>query len=85
MNVNDNSGNYGDNYRYDSSSPVNKVDSMRQKLEKEQQHLKDSLEKAKEKIDKQLEKLGDNSDGGDDPMSTNGSRLPMYGPLVTIY
>ena len=85
MNVNDNSGNYGDNYRYDSSSPVNKVDSMRQKLEKEQQHLKDSLEKAKEKIDKQLEKLGDNSDGGDDPMSTNGGRLPMYGPLVTIY
>ncbi len=84
MNINDNTIANGDNYRYDST-PLNKVDSMRQKLEKEQQRMKDSLEKAKEKIDKQLEKLGDNGDNGDDPMSINGGRMPLFGPVATIY
>ena len=84
MNSNDNTvtGN-GDNYRYDNSQPMNKVDSMKQKREKEQQHLKDSLEKAKEKIDKQLEKLGD-SDNIDEPMSVSDFRYPAYGPLINI-
>ena len=79
--INDNDD---DNYRYDSNSPMHKVDSMRQKIEKEQLHIKDSLEKQKEKIDKQLEKLGDNSDGGDDSQSIN-ARFPVYGTMVTVY
>ena len=82
--INNNTVNAGDNYRYDSSAPLNKVDSMRQKLEKEQQRMKDSLEKAREKIDRQLEKLGDNNDGGDDPTTINGGRFTIYGPLLTI-
>jgi phage shock protein PspC (stress-responsive transcriptional regulator) len=84
MNINDNTTpNNADNYRYDNGQPMNKVDSMREKLEKEQQYMKDSLEKAKEKIDNQLEKLGDNSDI-DEPTGLNTSQLPAYGQMITI-
>ncbi len=85
MNVNDNTVTPTDNYRYDNTTPMNKVDSMKQKLEKEQLHMKDSLEKAKEKIDKQLEKLGSNNDNNDDPMSVNTYKLPVYGQMMNIY
>ena len=87
----DDNGVSSDNYRYDSTVPMNKVDSMHMKLEKEKQHMIDSLQKVKENADKQLEKLGgnknsgDNSDGGEDPMSMNGGRLPVFGPMVTIF
>ncbi|MFN8244678.1 MAG: PspC domain-containing protein [Ferruginibacter sp.] len=55
----------GDDYRYDNTTaPLNKVDSLKQKLEKEKQKLRDSLEKAKDKIDKQLEKM-DNTEAPD--------------------
>lgn len=52
-----------DNYRYNNNSnePVNKIDSLKTKLENEKQRIKDSLEKAKQKIEKQLEKIGENN------------------------
>ena len=38
-----------DNYRYNGGEPMNKIDSMKMKLETEKQKIKDSLQKAKEK------------------------------------
>ena len=75
--TNDNNGN--DNYRYNSEEPMNKLDSMKVKLEKEQQKIKDSLQKAKEKIEKQLEKIGDNTEPV--PLS---SQLSLLSPMVDI-
>jgi len=73
----DNNGN--DNYRYNNGEPMNKLDSMKVKLEKEQQKIKDSLEKAKEKIEKQLEKIGDNTE----PVPLN-SQLSVFSSMVDI-
>ncbi|MBK7433005.1 MAG: hypothetical protein IPI66_03295 [Chitinophagaceae bacterium] len=69
-----------DNYRYDNTQPMNKIDSMKMKIQLEEQKLKDSLQKAKEKIDKQLEKM-DNVDG---PAQLVSFKLPMYGPLANM-
>ncbi len=44
-----------ENYRYDDK-PVNKFDSIKINLQKEEKRYKDSLQKEKEKIEKQLEK-----------------------------
>lgn len=68
-----------DNYRYDESQPMNKLDSLKQKLYREEQLLKDSLEKAKEKINRQLEKMDNN-----EPMPLSAYTLPMYGPVINI-
>ncbi len=68
-----------DNYRYNSGEPMNKLDSIKVKLEKEQQKIKDSLEKAKEKIEKQLEKIGDNIEPT--PLS---SQLQVLSPMINI-
>ena len=70
-----------DNYRYNNGQPMTKVDSVKQVLEKEQQHMKDSLEKAKENIDKQLEKINDNND---EPTPLSLYRVPGYGPIMNI-
>jgi phage shock protein PspC (stress-responsive transcriptional regulator) len=65
-----------DNYRYNNGEPMNKIDSMKVKLENEKQKIKDSLQKAKEKIEKQLEKIGDNIEPA--PLSFQSSALcPM--------
>jgi len=78
-----------DNYRYNNGQPMDKVDSLNMKREKEKQRLKDSLEmenkkidKVKENIEKQLEKIGDNSNH-EEPVSLS-SRMPVYGPMITI-
>jgi phage shock protein PspC (stress-responsive transcriptional regulator) len=52
-------GSSGDNYRYNSDEPIKKIDSMKLKLETEQQRVKDSLEKVKQNVEKQLEKIDD--------------------------
>jgi hypothetical protein len=77
--TNDNNGD--DNYRYNNGEPMNKLDSMKIKLEKEQQKIKDSLEKAKEKIEKQLQKIGDNGNTEPTPLS---SQLSVISPMVDI-
>ncbi|MBK8785397.1 MAG: PspC domain-containing protein [Chitinophagaceae bacterium] len=77
--ITDNNNNGDDNYRYNSGEPMNKIDSMKVKLENEKQKIKDSLEKAKEKIEKQLEKIGDNIEPT--PLS---SQLPAFSPLMEI-
>ncbi len=75
--TNDNNGN--DNYRYNSGEPMNKLDSMKVKLEKEEQRVKDSLEKAKEKIEKQLDKMKNSNE----PTALS-SQLPVLSPMVGI-
>ena len=68
-----------DNYRYNSGEPMNKLDSMKVKLEKEQQRTKDSLQKVKDNIEKQLEKL--NNDEAPIPLN---AQLPVYNPMMNI-
>ena len=70
----------GDPYRYNNDQPMNKIDSMKVKLEKEQLKMKDSLEKAKEKIEKQLEKIGNTND----PEPLSSYTIPMYSPALNI-
>ena len=74
---NDNSNN--DNYRYNDNQPLNKIDSLKMKLEKEKEIIKDSLQKAKEKIEQQLEKFGDNSNP--EPISYNS---PDFNAMINI-
>ena len=74
-----NSGN-DENYRYSESEPLKKIDSMRQKADKEQQLLKDSLEKVKEKIDRQLEKIN-----GNDEEPTPSTVLSVQGLYPVLY
>ncbi len=69
-----------DNYRYNNSTdPVNKIDSLKMKLEKEKQKVKDSLEKAKQKIEQQLEKIGNNNE----PTALS-SQFPAGNPMMSI-
>ena len=72
--------NSDDNYRYNNAEPMNKIDSLNMKLEKEKQKIKDSLQKAKEKIEQQLEKIGENIDPA--PLS---SQLPGFNPIMSFY
>ncbi len=69
-----------DNYRYNNGQPMNKVDSMKQKLEREKQKMNDSLQKAKDKIEKQLQKLNEN----DEPEPLSMYKVPVYGPAMNI-
>ena len=71
--------NNDDNYRYNKGEPMNKIDSMKMKLENEKQKVKDSLEKAKQKIEQQLEKIGNNTEPA--PLS---SQLPAYNAMISI-
>jgi len=75
--TNDNNSN--DNYRYNKDEPMNKIDSMQMKVEKEKQRVKDSLEKAKQKIEQQLQKISNNTEEA--PLS---SQLPAHNPVVNI-
>lgn len=79
-NENNNSSS-SDNYRYNTNDPVKKLDSLKLKLEKEKQLMKDSLQKAKDKIEQQLNKIG----GNEEPMPLSSSRLPVFGPVMSIY
>ncbi|MBK6635807.1 MAG: PspC domain-containing protein [Chitinophagaceae bacterium] len=73
-------GNENDNYRYNSGEPMNKIDSMKMKLELEQLKIKDSLQKVKEKIEQQLDKIGGNIEPT--PLS---AQLPVFEPIVSFY
>ncbi len=77
---NNNESNSGSgNYRYNSDNPINKIDSLRLKLEVEQKKFKDSLQKVKDNIEKQLEKLGNNDDPG--PLS---AYMPVNNRLINM-
>lgn len=76
----DNNNSKNDNYRYNSNDPVNKLDSLKLKLEKEKQIMKDSLQKAKEKIEQQLNKIGEN----EEPMPLSSTHLPVFDPVMSI-
>jgi hypothetical protein len=69
-----------DNYRYNSNEPINKLDSIKQKLENEKQRMKDSLEKVKERIEQQLDKIG-NANIEPAPVS---AKLVVYNPMMNI-
>ena len=77
--ITDENNNGNDNYRYNGGEPMNKIDSMKAKLENEKQKIKDSLEKAKQKIEQQLEKIGSNVEPA--PLS---SQLPALSPMIEI-
>ncbi len=77
--ITDDNTDNNDNYRYNNGEPMNKIDSMQLKVEKEKQRLKDSLEKAKQKIEQQLEKIGSNTEEA--PLS---SQLPVHNPVINI-
>jgi len=68
-----------DNYRYNNGEPVNKIDSLKIKLENEKKKVKDSLEKVKQKIEQQLEKIGENPES-----ASLGSQFPAMGPVMSI-
>ena len=70
----------GDNYRYNNGEPMNRIDSMKMKLEKEQLKIKDSLQKVKEKIEQQLEKIGNN----DEPGPVSKINQSVYDPMMSI-
>jgi phage shock protein PspC (stress-responsive transcriptional regulator) len=53
---NDNSDDETGTYRYDSKTPLNKFDSMKIKIQKDEKRYNDSIEEAKKKISKQVEK-----------------------------
>lgn len=70
-----------DNYRYNNNSePLNRIDSLKMKVEKEEQRLKDSLKKAKEKIEQQLEKI----EGEEGPSPLSSLKMPVYEPMMEI-
>jgi len=50
------------NYRYDNK-PMDKFDSIKMNIKKDEKRFKDSLQKAKEKIEKQLEKYENKDEG----------------------
>ncbi|HEX2682803.1 MAG TPA: PspC domain-containing protein, partial [Ferruginibacter sp.] len=69
-----------DNYRYNNNQPMDKADSLRMKLQLEEQRMKDSLRKAREKIDQQLEKIG----GNNEPNTPLSSQIPVLTPMMNI-
>ncbi len=60
-----------DNYRYDEKKTIDKIDSLKTKLEKDQERRKDSLQKVKENIEKQLEKIDDSKTQKEEAMTYN--------------
>jgi len=81
-NVNINSGTVvdDDNYRYNNGEPMNKLDSLKMKEEKEKLRVKDSLQKAKDNIEQQLEKIGNN----EEPVPLSSAKLSGYDPMMNI-
>jgi phage shock protein PspC (stress-responsive transcriptional regulator) len=80
-NVNTNSGTVveDDNYRYNNGEPMNKLDSLKMKEEKEILRIKDSLQKAKDNIEQQLEKINI-----EEPMPLSSAKLSGYDPMMNI-
>lgn len=77
------SGNFSaddENYRYDSNTPMDKIDSLKMKLEKEKQQKIELLQRAKDSIEKQLEKVDDNND----PEPLSSLKMPAYGQMINI-
>jgi hypothetical protein len=70
------------NYRYNSDEPINKIDSMKLKLEKEQQRVKDSLEKIKENAEKQLGKIDDKK--GESTETSDVYPTPLFIPFLNL-
>ena len=71
-----------DNYRYDHNNTIDKIDSLKNKLEKDQQRIKDSLEKVKQSIEKQLEKISINESNDAGNLSYN--TLTMMNPVTSF-
>ena len=70
-----------DGYRYKDTMKMDKLDSLKLKLQQEQIRVKDSLQKEKTRIEKQLEKINNKSDGG---MAMVNS-MPVYNPLLSMF
>ena len=81
INIDENGVKIDDNYRYDHNNTIDKIDSLKNKLEKDQQHIKDSLEKVKQNIEKQLEKIGVNE--AIDASNLSFNSLVMMNPVTS--
>ena len=68
------------NYRYDNNKPLDRFDSIKINLKKEEKRYKDSLQKEKERIEKQLEKY----DNKDDRNSFLFKSLPFRNAMVLL-
>ena len=82
INIDENGVKIDDNYRYDHNNTIDKIDSLKNKLEKDQQRIKDSLEKVKQNIEKQLEKIGINKSNDAGNLSYN--TLTMMNPVTSF-
>jgi phage shock protein PspC (stress-responsive transcriptional regulator) len=82
INIDENGVKIDDNYRYDHNNTIDKIDSLKNKLEKDQQRVKDSLEKVKQNIERQLEKIGVNEDKDSGNLSYNS--LVMMNPVTSL-
>jgi len=75
--------NIDENYRYDDGKNVmDKIDSLKNKLQKEQQQVKDSLEKVKERINKQLEKIDNSSSSLNTEAASNFNSMLLINPVA---
>ncbi len=72
----------GDTYRYDSK-PAEKIDSLKLKLDKEKQRIKDSIKKDIEKSQKQLEKMAEVKDN-QQPASLSSYQMPLFIHMVNL-
>ena len=76
-----------ENYRYENQRHQKALDSIKTKLNTDQQRLKDSLQKVKDKAEEELRKLNTKKTGGAalETETDNGQYvLPVYNPMMLL-
>ncbi len=73
-----------DNYRYENERHQKTIDSIKTKVETNQQRLKDSLQKVKDKTDEELKKLGTKQTGAASATDNDDFILPVYNPMMML-
>jgi len=76
--------NNDENYRYENERHQKTIDSIKVKLESNQQRVKDSLQKAKEKIESELKKIDNKQPGTTAKADNNQFVLPVYNPMMLL-
>ncbi len=77
--IDDDNDSDGD-YRYDNNKPMDKFDSIKMNIKKEEKRYKDSLQKEKERIEKQLEKYNNKEESSTFLFKT----LPFKNAMVLL-
>jgi phage shock protein PspC (stress-responsive transcriptional regulator) len=76
--------NNNENYRYENERHQKTLDSIKTKLETNQQHIKDSLQKVKDKIEVELQKIDAKQTGTTANTNNNQYVLPVYNPMMMM-